>query len=366
MNARNCLILLLIKFCFISNLFAQYKSGYIISNEEDTIRGYIQYLDWEINPDIINFKTKLNAPIQELSTDDIFSFSIDSTKEYFVVKSIGLINVYKDDVFLESPSIQPKEFKRVFLQTIIKGPEATLYRYVNEGLEAHYYIETPILFQELTNYSYYESIKGKTYAVKRENYKKQLQSICINAADFQSKLPAYTESELIRYLEKYNSCFLGETIIYRSPRAFATVDPVVGIGYDNWFGGTLYSVGARVNFPKYHYNRFLRTSINLVPGAQLESAKFNASFITIGLGRYLGTGNVRPYLVPTLLLATNMGKNESGGFIVTINAGVSFRRRLELEVGHWNNFLGLVMDGDFIFPPSITLHYYPDFWKKKK
>lgn len=366
MSARNYLILLLLKFCFISSAFAQYKSGYVITNEEDTLRGYIQYLDWEINPSHINFKTNPDSPVSEFNTDDIFSFSIDSTNEYYVVKSIGIINIYKSDMFFYSPSVQPKEYKRVFLQTIIKGPEATLYKYVNEGLETHFYIETPILFQELTNYSYYENIKGKTYSVKREDYKKQLQSICINAEAFQSTIPAYTESELIRYLERYNSCFLGETIVYRSPKIRATLDPIVGIGYDSWFGGGLYSAGVRINFPKHHYNRFFRATVNLIPGGQLESDKFNALLYTIGIGRYLGNGNIRPYLAPTLLLVTSTGKNESGGFLITINAGISFRRNIELELGHWNNLLGLVMSGDFILPPSISLHYYPDFWKKKK
>lgn len=366
MNIRYSFLLLVFHFCFVSNVFAQYKEGYVISNEEDTIRGYIQYLDWEVSPTFINFKTDLEAPIQKLGTDDIFSFAINSTNEYYEVKSIGLINIYQHDVFFNSPSVQPKEYGRVFLQIIIKGPEASLYKYVNEGLETHFYIQTPIIFQELTNYSYYENIEGKTYVVKRENYKEQLQSICINAAAFQSRLPAYTEAELIRYLEKYNSCFLGETIVYRSPRVRATVDPIVGVGYDDWFGGRLYTIGARVNFPKQHYNRFFRATANFVPGAQLESTKFNASLVSIGLGRYWGTGNIRPYLVPTLLLVTNMGKNESGGFLVTINAGISFRRQIELEVGHWNNFIALVMDGDFILPPSISLHYSPNFWKKKK
>lgn len=373
MSFRKYSLLLLVHFCLFTNAFAQYKSGYVISNEEDTIRGYIKYEDWEASPSSIFFKTELNSPVKEFGTDDISSFAVDLVNEYYVVKSIGVFNIYKSDVFFESPSVKsPKEFKRIFLQTIIKGPEATLYKYVNEGLETHYYIETPILFQELTNYSYYENKGGITYSVKREDYKKQLSSICINSAIFRSDLPNYTEKELIKYLEKYNSCFTGETIIYRSPPVLPTWDPIVGIGYDHLFEGAVYSAGFRLNFAKHHYNRFLRVTVNLLPGIReeatfyREATKFTASVFTAGFGRYLGTGNVRPYLVPSLVLLTNLGKDQGGGFLVTVNAGISFRRQFELELGHWNNFLGLVMDGDFFLPPSVSLHYYPNFRKKKK
>lgn len=169
------------------------------------------------------------------------------------------------------------------------------------------------------------------------------------------------ESQLIRYLEKYNSCFLGETIIYRSPPVRVTWDPVVGIGYDNWVGGIAYSIGARINVPKIHYNRFFRGSINFAPRAQFDSSRPNSAIISLGIGRYLGMGKIRPYFVPAVIWEYG-----GGGSFVTINTGLSFRRQIELEVGHWNNIMGLLGFGKFIWPASVSLHYYPDFWKKKK
>ncbi len=52
--------ILFLLFCILvySNVFSQknYLPGYIINNEKDTIKGYINYRNWNINPKKISFR----------------------------------------------------------------------------------------------------------------------------------------------------------------------------------------------------------------------------------------------------------------------------------------------------------------------
>jgi hypothetical protein len=363
-----CLHLLFFLF-FISleiNAQAQFERGFIITNEGDTLRGYVQYLDWEISPETILFRMERTSEDKQFSAGEIVGFSIDSVNECYVSKNIGVINLNSSQVFSMPPSLIPSHHKNVFLQTIIKGPEASLYKYVNDVGEEHFYIETPILFQELTNYSYYQYQDGRQYRARREDYKMQLASICINSDSFDGRIPNYNEKELIKYLEKYNSCFLGETIVYRSPVSPVVFDAMIGFGYDKFFDRFSYCLGVRASFPKQFHSRFFRAAISLVPGVpqeQKNGQKMRSRF-SAGFGKYFGSGAIHPYFV----MSCDFFKKEGSGapFILTASVGVNYRRQFELEVGHWNNFAASMMKQSFFLPPSISLHYYPNFWKKKK
>ena len=367
MNIKGSFFSFLLLVCFIKNVEAQYKSGFIVSNEGDTTRGYIQYLDWNISPEFILFRDNVNVQGQRFYADQLSAFSIDSTHEHFVGKKIGILDIYRSDEFGISPSMVPTKYKFVFLQTVLRGPEASLYKYVNSGVEEHYFIETPILFQELLNYSYYERVRGTTYHVKREDYKRQLTSICSNSIDFKSKLPNYSEKELIRYLEKYNSCFLGETIRYRSPPSPAILDAMAGIGYEKLLDKMSCTAGVRINFPKKNYSRFIRASLNLIPGVYRDAEEITALRGSFGIGRYFGGGDFLPYLFVSCDFYSNKSKVESS-ILLTANAGISYRRRFEIEIGHWNNFFSLLGKGEekepFFLPVGLHFHYYPNFKRK--
>jgi hypothetical protein len=344
--------------------YAQFKKGTIITNEGDTLRGHVQYLDWEISPETIVFRKENTSEDLSFSAGDIAGFTVESENERYVSKSIGVIDINSNDVFPEPPSLIPSVYKKVFLQTIIKGPEASLYKYLNSVEEEHFYIETPILFQELTNYSYYRQQNGSYYRAKRDDYKRQLASICINSDNFDGRIPNYNEKELINYLEKYNSCFLGETIVYRSPNLPVLVDGVMGFGYDLLYEGLAYTVGGRISFPKQFYGRFLRFSVGLIPGVVELDGKKTKKILAAGFGKYFGAGDFHPYFV----VSCSVFKHEDfeSKYALTASVGVNYKRQLELEVGHWNNFASLLSQDRFMLPPAVTLHYYPNFRKKKK
>ena len=65
--------------------FAQsnYKPGYVVDLKNDTLKGFIDYQEWEINPKEFTFKSNLNqSEPQIFSIDNANAFGITGA-EYF-------------------------------------------------------------------------------------------------------------------------------------------------------------------------------------------------------------------------------------------------------------------------------------------
>jgi hypothetical protein len=109
---------------FVSNqLVAQnnFTPGYIISNTNDTIRGYIQ--QFTSGSTICNFKKSTEGPAIAYTPVDISAYRFDDNGKFFVSKEAPL----------ESGN------KILFLEFLIKG-KASIY-FMRDNME-HYFIET--------------------------------------------------------------------------------------------------------------------------------------------------------------------------------------------------------------------------------
>src|SRR5689334_16185743 len=65
--------------------FAQsnYKPGYVVNTKGDTLRGYINYREWGVNPDAIEFKSSLSDKDSKTFTpSDISCFNITGLDAY--------------------------------------------------------------------------------------------------------------------------------------------------------------------------------------------------------------------------------------------------------------------------------------------
>ncbi|WP_421824882.1 hypothetical protein [Flagellimonas oceanensis] len=54
-----------------------YLPGYVIKKSTDTLYGYIDYRNWEQNPDKINFKTNTESNPISFNPIDIIEFKVD-------------------------------------------------------------------------------------------------------------------------------------------------------------------------------------------------------------------------------------------------------------------------------------------------
>jgi hypothetical protein len=134
---------------------SNYYKGYIVKNTGDTIKGYINYLDWIYSPKAIDFKTDIvNKETIKYTALDIQSFQINGYEEYLSFR--GLISVNKN-IFPNYPTSLDtnRELSAIFLKKLINGKNVSLY-FNNENDKNRFFVAEangqPV---ELKYYPYY-------------------------------------------------------------------------------------------------------------------------------------------------------------------------------------------------------------------
>lgn len=331
----------------------------------DTLRGQIDDQDWEVSPDHIYFKLSAESEPEKIEAEQAETFYIKKTNRRFVSRKIGIIDVSKKNVFYSQASLVPKKFEYMFLETVLQGAQASLYKLINKDLESHFYIETPTGFMELGNYSYYREIDGKQYIESRSNYKKQLTQVCSSAPNFKERMPVYTEESLKKYLVKYNACFQEETIVYNSKNRKSTFDPMVGAGVElgDDFGSSItYGFGVRMNLPHKNNKRFIRANMFFTPYTTEFGEREKAKWISLGVGSYFGNAKIQPYFVLGLIDVV-LSEGGGAGLPLVMSAGFSYKKILDFEIGHW--CIPFANEKKLFYPPSISLRFHPNFYRNR-
>lgn len=83
-----------------ANAQSNYIKGYIITNNNDTIRGFIDFRTDKINSSVCKFKLSEEADEQMFHPDDILGYMLINEVKYYVSRTITLNN-NKEKVFLE-------------------------------------------------------------------------------------------------------------------------------------------------------------------------------------------------------------------------------------------------------------------------
>lgn len=215
----NFKLLLFIILFFLCNLsFAEYRPGYIIKTNGDTIQGQIDYRGDESMSKICYFRD--NNTLQTYKPSQLIGFQFLEGKMYF------------------SKKIDNSSF---FMESLIKG---VLNLYYTRSGKDHYYIERDDMpIRELV---YYEkrkiTNKGKKYFYKSTRHKETLKlfmydapSKILNKVD---KLGRPNHKDLILLIEEYHNTVCGEEkcMVYKKdiPSFEMSIEPVIGfVTYKN-------------------------------------------------------------------------------------------------------------------------------------
>ncbi|HTE02093.1 MAG TPA: hypothetical protein VK668_22550 [Mucilaginibacter sp.] len=156
-----------------------YYPGYAVTLKNDTLRGYIDYKNWENNPRVISFKSEAQGQSRKLTVQDIKHFSIDIGSLLEFERYEGPISMDKTNI-QQLPSARDSVYQQdtVFLKVMQKGKNVVLYSY-DDNLKTRFFIAGKPEFKpaELTYRIYYNtnstgSADGRT--VYENTYKKQL------------------------------------------------------------------------------------------------------------------------------------------------------------------------------------------------
>jgi hypothetical protein len=121
------IVLIIIGLAFFHTSYCQknYLAGYIIKTNGDTLHGFIDYRNWNENPNKIIFKKTLTDNLIKYTPIDIKEFRVhNETYESAIIK----VEVSPDKIS-ELQTTDELVFKTdtTFLQALIKGPKCLYY-----------------------------------------------------------------------------------------------------------------------------------------------------------------------------------------------------------------------------------------------
>ncbi|MBB3058906.1 hypothetical protein [Mucilaginibacter gotjawali] len=169
------ILLIFILVPFFSDAQSNYKPGFVVVAKGDTLRGFIDYQDWDSNPEEISFKTSPGDKERKTyMLNDINYFSITGLaayKKYTCSISTDVTNT----LHLGEGRDTSVKVATVFLRVLQQGKNLALYSYT-DGLKTRFYIgETPAFTPaELVYRIYYDMANPGGRTVNENTYQKQL------------------------------------------------------------------------------------------------------------------------------------------------------------------------------------------------
>ncbi|MCC5929542.1 MAG: hypothetical protein JJU28_09880 [Cyclobacteriaceae bacterium] len=192
-----------------------FQDGYIINAQSDTVKGKIEYRNWNANPEFINFQAHNDAQISMLGPGDIMGFSV--INELYLSR---LVEYDSSSRAMKDLSIHGEfELKEslVFLRVLSYRPDVSLLMLKDRQDRTNFFVETRegTLWLKYKKYSN-ESISPASVAEKTV-FRGQLLSILASCDDLNNKIRnlRYEQKSMLRLFESYYNCTGSEPLIFR-------------------------------------------------------------------------------------------------------------------------------------------------------
>jgi len=153
-----------------ANAQVNFKDGLIVLKNGDTVKGQIDYRNWEVNPTKVRFKSSSSDNIY--TAQDLLSFEITGEDKYqsaIISKDmrpidISGINIMGDDEIVVTDT--------AFLRIVVKGGKVSLYELIDH--KRHFYIQENVNSQpeELIFKKYMN--ENKTHITEKAVFRNQL------------------------------------------------------------------------------------------------------------------------------------------------------------------------------------------------
>ncbi len=201
---------LLIFFPALAFAQSNYKPGYILTQQGDTVRGFVAYKGWN-TPEKINFKNYADASVEIYKPTGINGFGVKGINNYETYKG----KVSQDRLDLSSLSIGiDSTFRKdtIFLQVVTRGRNLTLFHYKDAIKDRFFIAEKAGPPTELIYHVYVSNIKNKAGLTEAYDtkYKKQLHALRIKYRPDDTPLinaiqtAEYTEQDLLKVINRLN------------------------------------------------------------------------------------------------------------------------------------------------------------------
>lgn len=123
---------------FLSAAQSNFKKGYVVTNSKDTLKGYIDYKESDLNPNSVKFKDNPESKPQTFTIDECIAYSIDSFEKY--EKYVVSVSTSREELSnLSAGRDTSFRIDTVFLRVLNHGKNITLFSY-RDNIKMRFYI----------------------------------------------------------------------------------------------------------------------------------------------------------------------------------------------------------------------------------
>ncbi len=297
-------------FPVLSYAQSNYKPGYVVNLKGDTLRGFIDYREWNTDPNAIEFKGTLSEKdSKRFKTSDISYFNVTGLDEYQQYSGLISMDVtdkdhlgyYRDTAY---------QTATVFFKVLQKGNNLALYSYT-DGLKTRFFIgeATGYLPKELVYRLYYNysgsDVGGQKGVTVNENtYMKQLFALAnkydVLNDDVQREIERadYKKDDLLSIVSKINHISketLKKSVQAKGPIYNLFVSAGININHISTVtDGPYYAGGGR---PQTSYMPAASLGINFFANPNTRQLQFRLEAgIALSKYNYLYNLQVNPYI----------------------------------------------------------------------
>lgn len=211
---RAGLILLLLFILGSTNAQQNYLKGYVLNTLKDTVKGFINYHEWEKNPEKIKFKSSMEGKPETFRPLQILEFGVSD--EIYVTAIVHSENSPHITNELDYDSRLKLKTDTVFLQSLVRGPKS-LYYLKNKFGNDNLYIGTNTGFVLLEYKKYLKKHEGKRVVAQNNNYKGQLIYYLNGCPSLSAKINSlpYKPKSMTRIFKQYYGCTPAEIAFIR-------------------------------------------------------------------------------------------------------------------------------------------------------
>ncbi len=202
---------LLFSFLLLQQTYCQtnLQPGSVITKSGDTLKGYIDYRNWENNPNEITFRVSATSKPIQYSTGTISGFVVNN-EEYISASVKTEISPTQTDQLDFRPAIMTRN-DTTFLQVMFRGSK-NLFFYSDRIGKQHFYIGQYPDFELLVYKKYLKEGARETVITENKNFIGQLYLYLQDCKTIQSKMTIteYNKRSLESLFKTYYDCTEGE------------------------------------------------------------------------------------------------------------------------------------------------------------
>lgn len=179
--------------------------GYIVTNQKDTVPGFIDYRNWKRNPVEITFSKNNDQTVTTYHPGEIASFSVSDEIYESATVEIEVSPTKISDLSYE-PDFRVEE-ETAFLQSLVRGNKS-LYYLLNRSGNNNFYIKNGTMYELLLYKIYAKSENFAKLAIKNKVYTGQLLNYLKDCPDIKSTITMkrYLQKDLTSLFNSYYAC----------------------------------------------------------------------------------------------------------------------------------------------------------------